>query len=306
MPPCPQCLHGARVCTRGWNPGGPRVVVDVDDHYYSFSGWYFCAECKTCFTADHPGALSAPSAAQRGSLTRHTAAGVMAAYPPAFKSTIPFMFTFKAGIDNRVLFMTRRCCNGQSPTEIALAMREYSHNTFMRAQAAYYRNLDAQRNANTASGSQPRVDAAFASSQPVGACLRRTRLRLLVLCLSRSRACVVTPVGALRRIRGQGRLGRPHAQRAVHRHHHYAGLSRSPAKPVRRAAERRRQDLQDGSHLQSGEQGGAGWRAARKMQPHHHERVRRGVCSASLRWHLASRLGFIDAFLFLFRSCPGC
>ena len=89
----------------------------------------------------------------------------MAAYPPAVKSTIPFMFTYKAGVDTKVLQMTRRCCNGQSPTEIALAMREYYHHSFMEAQAAYYRVVDALRAAG--GGAQPRVDAVFAASQPV-------------------------------------------------------------------------------------------------------------------------------------------
>jgi hypothetical protein len=60
MPPCPECTSGAHVCTRGWNPGGPRVVMDVDSDYYSFSGWFECTACRCRFSADHPGA-SAPA-----------------------------------------------------------------------------------------------------------------------------------------------------------------------------------------------------------------------------------------------------
>ena len=153
----------------------------------------WCSTWTTCTTASLAGIIAqhARHASQRTTRVRQlraprsrhlgshggSSAGVMAAYPPAVKSTIPFMFTYKAGIDTKVLQMTRRCCIGQSPTEIALAMREYYHHSFMEAQAAYYRVVDALRAAG--GGAQPRMDAVFAASQPVRlgcAVLARCRL----------------------------------------------------------------------------------------------------------------------------------
>ena len=89
----------------------------------------------------------------------------MASYPPAVKSTIPFMFTFKCGVDNRVLLLTRRCCNGDSPTEIAKALAEYHHSTYKSSMAAYYRQASAMR--APAPAGQRSVQAVFGAALPV-------------------------------------------------------------------------------------------------------------------------------------------
>jgi hypothetical protein len=148
----------------------------------------------------------------------------MEAYPPAVKSTNPFVATYKTIIDKKVLVQTRRAPNGQTPTEQANALNEYHTNTFQEAHLAYLRMQVALRTTPCAGGSAS-VRTAFATHQQA----RRGRVAFRVLERQSSdarslfymltRAHFSAAVG-FRHVRRQAALGRPASQPAVHVHRH--------------------------------------------------------------------------------------